>query len=201
MRTIPIPLCIALFIVFVFATGVQALISEGGLGIVYGQDHAFSVKAPKGWMLDNESGVQQGVHAAFYPKGGTWDESTIIAYARSRPRTDKVSTAEEAANFVVKDFQENGNPKYAVKFIKKLKTAAGKEAAIYHFTGDQWGNSEAVAYFVEEKTINFVVLNSRDPKVFASSLEAFDALVTSYLYLGDHPLEDADEGKKAGKKK
>ncbi len=176
--------------VFTFAFAVSAAsasIIEGGKGLVFGTNYAYSLKAPKGWMLDNESAVQQGVHAVFYPKGSQWDDSVIVAYARSRPRTDTVNTADEAAEFLVKDFRANGSPNYAGKRIKTIKTGAGKEAVIYHFTGDQWGNSEAVAYFVEELTINFIVLNSRDRKTFVRSLPAFDALAKSYVFMGERP--------------
>lgn len=181
----------------------SAEILEEGVGIVYGTDHAFSLKAPKGWVLDNESGVDQGVHAAFYPKGGTWAESTIIAYARARPKTDKIASADDAAKAVVADFHANGSPDYKARRVKTLKTDSGHEAVIYHFSGDEFGNSEAVAYFVEEKTINFVVINSRDAKVFADSLEAFEALAKSYRFMGDKPLKDGSaepEGKPIPKK-
>jgi len=64
-------------------------IIEEGNGIVYGSDYAFGLTAPKGWMLDNESGVSQGMHAVFYPKGGSWKGSTIVAYASSPPPEKK----------------------------------------------------------------------------------------------------------------
>jgi len=163
-------------------------IVEEGNGIVYGDDHAFGLTAPKGWMLDNESGVSQGMHAVFYPKGGSWRGSTIVAYASSRPRTKKIATADDAANFVVEDFHANGSPKYKAKRVKTIKTEMGQTAVIYHFSGDQWGNSEAVAYYVEDKTINYIVLTSRDPKKFADSLDSFDELAKSYFSLGDDPF-------------
>ena len=187
----------ALFVSTTFAS-----IIEEGLGVVYGADHAFSLTAPKGWMLDNESGVQQGIHAVFYPKGSTWKDSAIVAYARSRPRTDKIATADDAAKFVLEDFRANGSPKYEAKRIKAIKTDAGQEVVIYHFTGDQWDNSEAVAYYVENKTINFVVFTSRNPKLFAESLASFDALAKTYIFMGDHPIKDAKpEANKQPKKK
>lgn len=181
---------LAITFTFAFAFAVSpasASIIEGGKGLVFGANYSYSLKAPKGWMLDNESAVPQGVHAVFYPKGSQWDDSVIVAHARSRPRTDTVNTADEAAEFLVKDFRANGSPNYAGKRIKTIKTNAGKEAVIYHFTGDQWGNSEAVAYFVQELTINFVVLSSRDRKTFVRSLPAFDALAKSYVFLGERP--------------
>jgi len=48
---------------------VLAEIVEGGVGLAYGKDHAYFLKAPPGWMLDTESGAEQGIFAAFYPKG------------------------------------------------------------------------------------------------------------------------------------
>ncbi len=140
-------------------------------------------------MLDNESGVQQDAHAVFYPKGSNWKDSAIVAYACARLKTDKITTADDAAKAFVEDFHANGNPQYKAKRIKKITTTTGKEAVIYHFTGDKWGNSEAVAYYIEDKTINFVVLNSRDPKLFADSLGSFEALAKSYMFVSDHPIE------------
>lgn len=168
---------------------VSALIQEAGLGIVYGADHAFSLTAPKGWMLDNESGVKQGLHAVFYPKGKTWKNSPVIAYARSRPRTKEIQTAEDAVKDVVAMFHREGSPGYKARKDGTLATASGKKADIYIFTGDEWGNSEAVAYFVEEKTINFVVYNGRNADDFQKSLNSFKALAKSYMFMGDAPLK------------
>jgi len=38
-------------------------------GLIYGKGHAFMVKAPTGWTLDNSAGVSHGLHAVFYPEG------------------------------------------------------------------------------------------------------------------------------------
>jgi hypothetical protein len=183
-----------LFSTLLFASTLSADVLEEGAGIVYGSDHSFSLKAPKGWMLDNESAVDQGVHAVFYPKGMNWKTSPIVAYAQSRPKSDGITTADDVAKSVVADFHAAGNPNYQGKHIKTLKTDGGQEIVIYHFKGDQWGNSEAVAYFTEEKTINFVVLNSRDPKLFADSLEAFETLIRSYVFLSDRPVIKENPG-------
>lgn len=176
---------------FVFAASALLLVNAGasvreeGVGILYGENHAFSLQAPKGWVLDNESGVKQDIYAVFYPKGSTGKESAVVAYTRSRPRTKEIATADDAAKDVIREFHANGSPKYRGKRIKTVKTTKGKEAVIYHYSGDAWGNKEAAAYFVEEKTINFVVLTARQPELFTSSLAAFEALVHSYEFLGD----------------
>lgn len=185
MRTALLRALFALLLV----PGACAEILEEGTGIIYGKDHAFSLTAPKGWILDNESGVGQGVRAVFYPKGSTWAKSEVVAYARARPKTDKIATADDVAKAVVEDFHAHGSPKYEGQRVKTFKADSGREVVIYHFSGDQWGNSEAVAYFVEDKTVNFLVLTSRDAKTFADSLPAFEALAKSYIFMGDHPLD------------
>lgn len=171
------------------AMPVSAIIQEAGTGIIYGADHAFSLTAPKGWMLDNKSAVEQGLHAVFYPKGKDWQDSPVVAYARGRTLTKEVKTVEDQVKVTVAGFHRDGSPDYKAEKVKTIKTESGKEAVIYHFTGDQWGNSEAVAYFVEAKTINFIVMNSREAADFKKALPAFEALAKSYKFMGDAPLE------------
>lgn len=192
-------------IVFILALLIHitsAAIVEEGVGIVYGSNHAFSFKAPKGWVLDNESGVSQGIHAVFYEKGGSWQKSKVVAYARAADR-GTVKTAGDQVAKTIADFRKNGNDKYDGKKVKTVKTESGKEGEIYHFSGDKWGNFEAVAYFVEDKTINFVVFNSRDEKLFNDALPAFEELAKSYLFVGEKVgiQKPAPEKKPAQKKK
>ena len=37
-------------------------------GIVYGPKAAFNISAPEGWVLDNESGRDQGMPCVLYPE-------------------------------------------------------------------------------------------------------------------------------------
>ena len=170
-----------------------ALIQEAGLGILYGKDHAFSLTAPEGWILDNESAADQGLHAVFYPKGNTWSDSPVVAYARSRPRNESISSIEDAVKDTVAVFHKNGSPDYRAEKVRSLTTASGKEAEIYLYRGDRWGNKEAAAYFLEDKTINFVVLNCRADEDFEEAFGSFERLVSSYIFMGDSPLEKQPE--------
>lgn len=187
-------------VLFMALLPASALIMEGGGGILYGETYAFNVKAPKGWIFDNESGVQQGMDCVFYPKGQTWEDSPVIAYARARERTKEVQTADDAAKAAIDDFHARGNPKYEGKRVKTIKTKNGKEGVIYHFSGDKFGNYEAMVYFVEEKTINMVILNARKQKAFESALAAFDQIAESYVFLGDSPLKNGGKASPSEKK-
>ncbi len=44
---------------FLLQQSSNAAILEGGRGLLFGNEHAFSVKAKSGWVLDNQSGVGQ----------------------------------------------------------------------------------------------------------------------------------------------
>lgn len=109
---------------------VSAIIQEAGTGIIYGKDHAFSLTAPKGWMLDNESAAEQGLHAVFYPKGKDWQDSPVVAYARSRSLTEKMKTVEDQVKETVAGFHRDGSPDYKATKVKTIKTESGKEAVI-----------------------------------------------------------------------
>jgi hypothetical protein len=170
------------FLLFLFLLSANCLAQPipEGFGIVYGQGFGFNLKAPKGWVLDNQSGVSQGMHAVFYPKGGTWDDSPVVAYAQSRPKTDTIKSADDAAQATIKKFHEDGSLKYQGKLAKTFKSNTGQDGVIYYFSGDKWGNNEAVAYYVEPKRINFIVMNAREKAIFDQSLPAFEELAKSY---------------------
>jgi hypothetical protein len=51
-------------------------------GIVYGPRAAFNISAPEGWVLDNESGKEQGLPCVLYPKGESWVDAKTVMYAQ-----------------------------------------------------------------------------------------------------------------------
>jgi hypothetical protein len=55
---------------------------ELDLGLIYGEEYVFFVKAPEGWELDDRSGVNQELQAILYPKGGSWEKSPTVMYVR-----------------------------------------------------------------------------------------------------------------------
>ena len=87
-------ICLILLPALCCIQAVDCQVVENGYGIVRGPGYAFTLKAPSGWVIDAASGVEQGLPAVFYPKGGTWSESPAVAYARARPKTKAVSTIE-----------------------------------------------------------------------------------------------------------
>src|SRR5947208_13390642 len=50
-------------------------------GTVYGPKAGFNVSAPEGWVVDNESGKEQGMPCVLYPKGSSWAAAKTVMYA------------------------------------------------------------------------------------------------------------------------
>src|SRR6266446_5058099 len=66
---------------FVLGAALEAQQKYTG-GIVYGPKAAFNIAAPEGWVLDNESGVEQGLPCVLYPKGESWADARTVIYAK-----------------------------------------------------------------------------------------------------------------------
>ena len=126
-----------------------------------------------------------GLHQVFYPKGQTLRDSPAFAYSRARSKADKVVTIEDQVAETLADFKPT-SPNISVAFSEALEIPNGRFAKIYFYTGDQWGNYEAVGYIDEKKTINFVVLSARNKEAFQSSLDAFRQILRSYLFVSDN---------------
>lgn len=162
-----------------------AITTEGG-GVIYGDSHVYALQAPKGWVLDNESGASQGIYAIFYPVGKTPNTTDAFAYSQGIVKQGKIQNIPSFVEFTINNFISDGNPNYAGKFQKKIENKdKSRMADIYFYQGDQWGNYEAVAYFDEDKTINMIVFNSHSKSAFDASLAQFYELVSSYVFISD----------------
>jgi hypothetical protein len=178
----------AALIFWVSLSNVEASITEGGRGVLFGSGHTFSFTAIKGWVLDNQSGVNQGLHMIFYPKGQTWRDSPVIMYGRAVSLSHALSIKSQVES-TVSDFRSNGSPNSRALEVDPIALSGNKHAVIYHYSGDQWGNYEAVAYIKEVDTINFLVFNSRSKESFDKYLPSFNQIVESYNNLYISPSE------------
>ena len=168
---------------------------SGHTGIIYFESCAFTLTAPKGWVLDNTSGKGQGLPAVFYPEGSSWQKGAVVMYANVYQKKDvnKESLDTVIAGDVA-DYKK-GSAELRVTDAEPIPTrkderAKDKKATIKYFTGDVNGNCEAVAYIEEGKAVVMLVLTARAQKDFESSLPAYKELVGSYFFLGNavvHP--------------
>jgi len=158
-------------------------------GIIYGKNHAFGLTAPEGWILDNQSGVKYGIHAVFYRKGETWVNAETVMYANTASfEFNDVNTLEKLIEYDINNFKMNYRNVKSSKG-KDINLKGGKIAKVRYFTGDKFGNFEAIAYIEEEKIGVMIVMSSKTKTGFDNSLTAFEKLVKSYFFISSKVID------------
>jgi hypothetical protein len=149
-------------------------------GIVYGPKAAFNIGAPEGWVLDNESGRDQGMPCVLYPKGSSWSDAKTVMYAKI------ASTQFEDVNaFVAMAIKEmkktHGAPK---EKIASGKTRDGHDYFINEYPAtksySQW---ERVAYVQLPRAVAYIVLSSRDEASYRKDSGALQEVLKTFMYL------------------
>jgi hypothetical protein len=98
-------------------------------GIVYGPKAAFDIRAPEGWVLDNESGKSQGLPCVLYPKGSSWADAKTIMYAKIA--STEFEDVNEFVAWAIKGMKaKRGTPKQK---IASGKTADGRDYFINEY--------------------------------------------------------------------
>jgi hypothetical protein len=189
MKT-PVTMTLRLTLLIFSVALAGATAAEGQTGVVYGDSHAFFITAPPGWVLDNQSGLADRVHAAFYPKGSNWTDSAAVMYANGAAR----SSGETLDSFIaddVKTFRDR-SPQIQVKEGSRIKTKDGRMALVRYFSGERSGNYEAVAYIAEKRAIVVLALSARSQDAYQRSLASFGELVRNYTFISDNPKDEVD---------
>ncbi len=156
---------------------------EMNSGILYGPNFSYLLSAPKGWILDNQSGVSQGLSAVFYPHGSSWSKGVTVMYTRVVKKNDGQTLSD-----IIKDDIDGfkiESPTLKVADAKTIDLGKGKTAITKYFSNDSHGNHEALAYIDEAKSVVLIVLTAKTKNDFDSSLGAFQGLVGSYSFLTD----------------
>jgi hypothetical protein len=149
-------------------------------GIVYGPKAGFSISAPEDWVLDNESGAEQGLPCVLYPKGESWTDARTVMYAKIA--STQYEDAEKFAAVAIKQMEsKHGKPK---EKIDKGKTGNGQSFFINEYpatkTYSQW---ERVAYVQLPKAVAYIVLSSRDEASYRRDAPALREVLKTFIYL------------------
>jgi tetratricopeptide (TPR) repeat protein len=149
-------------------------------GIVYGPKAAFNISAPEGWILDNESGRNQGLPCVLYPKSESWADARTVMYAKI------ASTQFEEVNafvaMAIKDMEKtHGKPK---EKIASGKTKDGHDYFINEYSAtknySQW---ERVGYVQLPQAVAYIVLSSRDQASCQKDSGALEKVLKTLVYV------------------
>ncbi len=157
----------------------------GDCAMPYGEDYAFMISAPKGWVLDNRSQLYGGIQAVLYPEGGSWRDSKAVMYIN---HYDKKVTGQETFQKVLSidstQFLDN-TPDGKVTNHDPIESVDHNVAVVRYF--EHSGQIDAVAYFDDVKAVEMLILSSRDKTHFENSFRAFRLFVFSYGHMVKMP--------------
>ena len=179
----PIPIAIVLLLL-----GPTAWAQNYPGGIVYGPKAAFNISAPEGWVLDNQSGADQGLPCVLYPKGSAWSDARTIMYAKIA--STQYEDIDKFVAIAIKEMKDrHGLPKQK---IESGKTGDGKPYFINEYPAtknySQW---ERVAYIQLPHAVAYVVLSSRDESSYRKDSPALREALKSFAYL--EPKSDREQ--------
>jgi hypothetical protein len=149
-------------------------------GVVYGPKAAFKIDAPEGWVLDNESGVNQGMPCVLYPRGESWADAKTVIYAKIA--STEFEDVNEFVAWAIKGMKaKRGTPK---EKIASGKTADGRDYFINEYpatkTYSQW---ERVGYVQLPHAVVYIVLSSRNKTSYSKHAPALEKVLKTLVYL------------------
>jgi len=153
--------------------------------VVSGDGYAFSLAVPQGWVADDKSGKAQGMAALFCP-ASLGLSGPVIAYVSVASKGTPGN--ESLEKVLVYDTQRYK----AERHVQKVQNAGpivtkGKlhKAVLKYFAKDADGRYEAVAYLDSKRTVNILVLSTKDRATFRKYLELFKSFVASYVDISE----------------
>lgn len=149
-------------------------------GIVYGPKAAFKISAPKGWVLDNSAGAEQGLPCVLYPKGSSWADAKTIMYARIA--STQYTDVETFVATAIKEMEkEHGLPKQK---IESGKTGDGQAYFVNEYAPTKsYSQYERVAYVQLPHAVAYIVLSARDGASYRKHAGALKEVLKSFAYL------------------
>ncbi len=135
-------------------------------GILYGPDWALLVKAPVGWVMDDQAWAQSGIYGVFYQEGKQPIAPNAVIYINSVPLPGASAAAYGA--FVDQDIA--GSRAAGVSVVEQAGhlTKANISARVVTFSYPAKGQYEEIVYLWYKGGVHLVVLTTKDPKELQS---------------------------------
>lgn len=152
-------------------------------GIVYGPKAAFKISAPDGWVVNNYSGVSQGLHCVLYPKGGSWDKSKVVMYAKiASPKYPEISKFIE---FTVNYFKADDS-QFTSKIVDEGETTEGYKITVNEYNRPSYPLYEQTAYIQLPEAVAYIVYSAPSKELRISELKKFKETVNSFVYVPEN---------------
>lgn len=160
---------------------------DGPSGMMYAPGCAYWVQPPKGWVLDNSSGVNDQAEVVFYPKGGSWTGSPNVMYwhtVERNQRTLEQFIKEDTARF------KGRSSSMKVERLSTIHLKKGQVLQLVKFLGGNKTGYDLVGYIDTPKAFALVVLNCHTPSGLKTCYPAFLELANSFEFISSNVKVD-----------
>jgi len=158
---------------------------------MFGKTYVYSVKAPKGWVLDNGAGIPDRIRSVFYKQGESWKDGEVTAYTKAIILNENVKTIDTIVKSYVNRAKSEGLDDYQVEKAYDVVADLGAKGEVYYFASKAEGTVEAICFFPEKKTVNKVIMKAGSKEGLVENINAFRQLCESYYFVGDDGNREA----------
>ena len=162
-------------------------------GTVYGPTSAFTIEAPTKWVLDDESGVSQGLHCVLYPAGSSWSDSPVAMYAKIA--SPEFRSHEGFAQWAIRKLRKE-EVGFHFKRIRTGMTQYGHPYFVNEYREPRRPRFERVAYIQLPDAVAVVVYTARTKSAFKADRERLDDVLRSFRYTPERSLRYTPELKR-----
>lgn len=154
-------------------------------------NYSYTFGIPSGWEFNFDQARQRGATLAFFPKGGSFADSSSIVYVNEvdNPCSGEcVSPVSQAIAKILREVKDD-TPSVQVTTGALIQTKdADIKAEVRTLRGGRdprnpdLKDSEALAFIAHDETVILVVLTARDLKTWDQDYAAFREIVTGHKF-------------------
>jgi hypothetical protein len=149
-------------------------------GIIYGNDWAYLVTAPDGWIMDSESLSHYNIYALFYEEGKTFGGTTPIIYINAMELNN--DTDEEMNKYIDWDLGNNIKQGAIVTRLNDQIKELTDTHFIYNIENSR-GQFETIIYRKYKTTYFSIILNAPDENIREQLLQKMVDIINSMKFM------------------
>lgn len=145
---------------------------------VKSEGKSFLIASPKGWVIDDKSGKEQGLDVVLYPEGWNLGYAPAIMYTKI---INKDNALQKSFADIISE-QVTQLKQYGATIVKDsiAYTYDNKQSVIINFIDNTTKTNNLISYINEYNYIVSFILTSKDKDQFLKSKPKFLELVNSY---------------------
>lgn len=148
-------------------------------GIVYGEDWAYIIKAPSGWIMDSNTWSSRGIYALFYKQGTAFKAPNPIIYINSSGLGDTSTAA--LGDYIKQDVQSyTSDPNNTVTELTTFITHLKAEVRIFKFDIGHGKQYEMIGYLQQKNTVHMIILAVFSEKDMKENLSRLYEVIDSF---------------------